>query len=130
MEQYICPKCRGHLRINNMIIFSTMTLDKKYGLIIMNPRMGNYSYVNHPSFEFLKGELVDFFCPICHANLEHKAIHENLARIIMVDGKNKEHEILFSRRAGEQCTFKIKDNKIESFGRDSTIYFESLSRIK
>lgn len=130
MISYVCPSCKGQLKIDGKIIFSTRTLDKKVGLILMDPKMGEYSYVHHPSFEFIKGELVEFYCPICHANLECNDKNENLAHVIMIDKRNEEHDILFSRRAGEHCTFKIKGSDIESFGKDSYIYFEDLSQMK
>ncbi|MBN2683161.1 MAG: hypothetical protein JXR58_11680, partial [Bacteroidales bacterium] len=130
MENYTCPKCNGHLKINGKIIFSTKTIDNKRGLILMDPQMGVYDYLHHPNFEFIKGELVDFFCPICHANLMFKEKHENLAMVLAEYTPDNFVEVIFSRKAGEHCTFLIKGNQIESYGKDSGLYFDTLSFLK
>lgn len=126
----MCPKCQGHLKINGKIIFSTKTLDNKIGLILIDPQIGVYDYIHHPSFEFLNGEMVDFYCPVCHANLQYKDKLSNLAMVLAKYGKNEIVEVIFSRKAGEQCTFLIKDNQVQQYGRDSGLYFDTLCMFK
>lgn len=130
MERFSCPKCKGQLKINGKIIFSTKTLDNRMGLILMDPQFGVYDYLHDPNFEFIKGELVDFYCPICHANLKHDEKHSNLAMIHAQYEKDEIVEVLFSRKVGEHCTFTIKGNEIKSYGKDSGLYFDSLCMFK
>ncbi|MFH2141208.1 MAG: hypothetical protein ABIJ97_02205 [Bacteroidota bacterium] len=124
-NSYLCPKCNGYLNVGEDIIFSVKTKSKDVGLIILSMKLGDYSARNNPKFKYKSGERVDFFCPICHANLAAKNINENLAKVKMVDDENNEFTIVFSGIAGEKCTYKIKQN-IEAFGEDSKKYMKYL----
>jgi len=121
---YLCPHCRSYLRVWSNIIFSVKSTEgKKQGLLLLNPELGNYSYVSHPSLKFTEGEKIDFFCPVCFLNLASKQINENLVKIIMVDEQFHEYDIYFSNIAGQFTTFKIsKDNIIERHGEHSSSY--------
>ncbi len=121
---YLCPECRSYLRVWNNIIFTVKTtVGKRQGLLLLNPELGNYTYISHPSLKFIEGESVEFYCPVCHADLTAMQINENLIRIIMIDEDNNEYDIYFSKITGEHTTFKIeKDNIIERFGEQSSSY--------
>ena len=120
-NDYLCPVCKGQLKVNNNIIFSAKNISGDGGLIILSPELGNYMIKKHDSFSYKEGEHVDFFCPICHANLASK-INENLAEILMIDENKNNFEIYFSKIAGEKCTYRISEGGIESFGKDSPHY--------
>lgn len=121
---YLCPACRSHLRIWNNIIFTVRSeSEKKQGILLLNPELGNYDLIHHASIKFDEGELVDFICPVCHADLTAAEINRNLARIVMIDENNKEYDVYFSRICGEHSTFKIReDDIIERFGENSSAY--------
>ena len=90
---------------------------------MLNPELGNYDLIHHASIKFDEGELVDFICPVCHADLTAAEINRNLARIVMIDENNKEYDVYFSRICGEHSTFKIReDDIIERFGENSSAY--------
>ena len=91
---FICPKCKGQLRIGEQIIFSTKTDKGASGLILLNPEVGDYKVLHHPTYKFEQGESIDFYCPICHTNLTSK-LHGNLAEVKMIDEDAKEYKILF-----------------------------------
>ncbi len=120
---FLCPKCHGHLRVGDHIIFSVKTENKESGLILMHPEFGNYKYENHSSLRLEEGKHIDFYCPICHAKLTSDR-HENLVKIIMCDENGKEFEILFSKIAGQKCTYKIIGESVEVFGKDSDDYID------
>ncbi len=130
-ENYLCPHCNSHLRVWNNIIFTIMSnKNKKRGLLLLNPELGNYSYLSHASLKFEDGEIVEFFCPVCQTNLAAKEINENLIKIAMIDENGKEYEIFFSKIAGEHSTFKIeKDNILENFGDDVSSYYNYFSSV-
>ena len=122
--QYLCKVCRGHLNPKTSIILAAAKLSSRSqrGLILLNPEIGNYTTMTHPSFEIKKGEEYIYTCPICSAQLNSmKYLH--MVRIIMIDATGKEFNIYFSGIAGEKCTYKIRGNKIEEKkGPDVKIY--------
>jgi uncharacterized protein YbaR (Trm112 family) len=127
-NDYLCPWCRGHLRVNDNIIFSAETKVENGGLILINPTLGDYTIKKHQTFKFEQGEHVNFYCPICHAKLGENEKIQNLAKILMVDEQNNEYEVLFSEIYGEKCTYKIKENEIKAFGEHSSRYLEFLAQ--
>ena len=80
----MCPQCKGYLSLDEKVVFSVRTPDYRVGLISLHPELGNYSVDKHQHFDFSEGEELDFFCPICHAELASE-LHASLARIIMID---------------------------------------------
>ncbi|MCF8374153.1 MAG: hypothetical protein K9H64_21200 [Bacteroidales bacterium] len=121
-NKYLCPYCKGHLEVEENIVISAKTSSGKIGLIFLSPCLGNYTVVKHPNFDYEDGEEVDMFCPICGHNLYEKSHNNSLARIIMIDKNDKEHDILFSRIAGEKCTYKITEGQIEKYGDDENYF--------
>ncbi len=118
---YHCPECRSLLNISDKIVLSVRLKNKQNGLLLFEKILGDYNIKKQDILHYREGELVEFFCPICHTTLQSKA-HPNLARLIMVQDEMDEFEILFSRIAGEHATYKFKDTLIESYGRDKDIY--------
>jgi len=111
---YICPHCRGIISPGNNIILSAKAPNNKRGLILLHEEIGNYSSIKSDSIEIKEGEVVDFFCPICHESLNFK---ENFAKYKKIDSDLKESWIIISRIYGERITFKIDDNMhIDTYG--------------
>ena len=108
------------------MIFSIRTPDLKSGIISLHTELGNYSIKKNSEFEISTGDHLDFYCPICHAELASE-VHQNLAKIIMIDEANREFEILFSRVLGERTTFKIVGETMEIFGDDSAEYLDFIN---
>jgi transcription initiation factor IIE alpha subunit len=122
-NSFLCPQCDGHLKVGDSLVFATRTRENIPGLILMSPQLGNYKVVTHTSFDFELGDYVEFFCPLCHAQLSSEK-NENLAKIIMMDDELKKSEILFSKIAGEHCTYRIVEGEeVDKFGKDSGKYF-------
>ena len=130
---YLCPVCRSNIRVWNYIIFTVRRhSDKKMGILLLNPELGNYDLIHHSSLKYEEGEMVDFICPVCHADLTAPEINKNLAHVVMIDENNKEYHVFFSKICGEHSTFKIKENDIvEKYGEDSSAYVNYfMSRFK
>lgn len=123
---YVCPHCKGYLSQDECVLFSIRTPDYRVGLISLHPELGNYSVRKHHRLDFNEGDELDFYCPICHAELA-STTHASLAKIIMIDEHLNEFEILFSRKAGEQTTFKIEGETMEIFGDDSAEYIDFIN---
>jgi hypothetical protein len=123
-SDYLCKVCRGHLKVKTSIVLSATKLSDRSqrGLVFLNPEIGNYTKTTHSSFQINEGEEYIYSCPICAAQLNSmKYLH--LVRIIMLDETGKEFNIYFSGIAGENCTYKIRGNKVEDEqGPDAKIY--------
>lgn len=121
-KDYICPYCKGKLKVKDFIVFSGKVKTGETGLIFLSPKLGDYHVFTHPSFNHKKGEHVEYFCPICHANLAALEYNENLVKVLMVDEQSAVYEILFSGIAGEHCTYVLKETELEAFGENSKKY--------
>lgn len=117
-NDYLCPKCKGHLNAGGFVIFSTKNNRNKRGLILLSPKVGSYTVKHHDSYGFEDGEIVDFFCPICSEDLTAKENEKNV-EILMVDENNTEYRVLFSRISGEQSTYLLSKDDVEVFGDDA-----------
>ena len=120
-NQFICPQCRGHLRVGDHIVFRIRKKKKKKGLLLLHPEVGNYTSIKHPSFKLEEGERIDFFCPICLQGLDAN-LDPNLVHVVMIDDSGKEHEIFFSRIAGEQSTYQVSGKELTVSGEHSHRY--------
>ncbi len=117
-SQYLCPQCRGHLRVGDYIVFKIRNTRREKGLLLIHPELGNYSCLKHPDFYFEEGERIDFYCPLCMQSLD-AALDENLVHVVMIDEQQTEHEIYFSRIAGEQRTYQVSEDGIKASGEHS-----------
>jgi transcription initiation factor IIE alpha subunit len=121
MNDFLCPKCKGHLRIGDNIIFKIKNRDKQHALMLLSPQIGNYTSVKHPSFEIKEGELVEFYCPLCNASLKSD-IHNNLALVLMKDEEEKSFAVYFSQIAGEHSTYETDGDAVHATGEDAGRY--------
>ena len=121
-NDFLCPYCKGKLNVKSNIVLAVRTEEQKRGLIFLSPNIGNYESTTHPSFIVKKGEHLEIFCPMCHANLKAIEFDEHLAKVFMTDEAQKVYEIVFSEIVGEHCTYKIVDHNIESFGEHRNQY--------
>jgi hypothetical protein len=120
-NHYVCPHCRGHLRVGDVIVFKIRNARREKGLLLLHPEVGNYSSVKHPDFQYKEGERLDFFCPLCLQHLD-AAINEDLVHVIMIDEQRREHEVYFSRIAGEKSTYKVSEEGVMETGEHSHRY--------
>ena len=121
MRNFLCPKCDGHLRIGDFLVFKIMNSDKKKALIFLSPQIGNYSSIKHPEYKVDKGELLEFYCPLCNNSLKSD-VHQDLVQITMMDGNRNFFDVYFSRINGEHCAYETKDELIRIEGEDAGKY--------
>lgn len=122
---FICPHCHGYLNVGENVIFTIRNARWSGGILLLSPELGEYTYHNHPSFKIDAGEEFDFLCPICHADLSVSG-KEKLAKVIMREKDNGKHEffIVFSRKEGERCTFKVSEKHLETYGEAASKYVD------
>lgn len=114
MKNYFCPICRGHLRIDDYIILSAKSPENKQGLILLSAEIGDYSKKTHPDFEIEEGKEYKFYCSICHAKLNDEE-KSNMVKISMEEEETI-YDCFFSNIAGEQVTYKVKEQEVEQYG--------------
>jgi hypothetical protein len=113
---YHCPHCNGAINAENNIILSVKTVAGNTGLALLHEEIGNYAVSMSSSLVVEPGEIVDFFCPVCHASL-NTTKGEHYAKYIRRDENNRDSVIVISRKYGDKCTFQIDDEKkILSYG--------------
>jgi len=120
-SHYLCPFCRGHLKVGDYIVFKIRNTRRDKGLLLLHPEHGTYTSIIHPDFHFEEGERVDYFCPICMSYLDAD-LDANLVRVVMVARDGEESEIYFSRIAGEQSTVNVSNAGVKLSGRHSYRY--------
>ena len=124
-NDYMCPKCKGHLNIGSSVIFATRTKRNHKGLLKLSPKVGEYSYQHHDKFHLAKGEMVDFECPICQVDLTSE--RKDHAMILMVENEdNAEYKVYFSKIAGNKSTYVVANDNIDVFGEDALDFDELL----
>ncbi len=121
MQNFLCPRCMGHIRVGDHIIFKVKNSKKQSALLLLSPQIGNYSSVKHPSFDVETGETLEFCCPICNASLVSD-IHKNLAHVILNDDSGKSNDVYFSRIVGEFSTFETHGDSVHIEGADAGRY--------
>lgn len=107
-NQYLCPHCRGYLKVGECIVFKIRNTRREKGLLMMHQEGENFTGIKHPTFYSVEGERIDFYCPLCMQSLD-SAVDENLVQISMIDSAGIEQEIYFSRIPGEESTYQLSD---------------------
>ena len=121
--KYSCPKCTAILNPGQSIIL----LGHHEGvdtLLAFHPEPGNYALGVPYNVTINGGEVWNFGCPVCHADLNIPD-EKDLAALDMTDGLGVWNKVFFSRVAGEQATFVIPreaEDKMQKYGVDLTKY--------
>lgn len=129
---FFCPECKGFLCVGGKLIFSIRKKDSARGLLLLSPKLGEYHFENHSSFFIEEGEEVEFFCPICGFELTLDG-HTHLVRIQMQVDDKETFWVVFSKKKGEKCTYKISgDGSKEVYGEHAqpNVDFRNLTLLK
>ena len=130
-NQFICPGCTSHLSVGDDIVLSAESQDGRKGLILLHAELGNYTVRHNDHFEVPEGMRFEFYCPVCNIPLASD-LNKNLSRIHMVDPKQQQYEVLFSKIAGEKSTYCLVGENMSMYGEDAGNYvdFINLSQVK
>ena len=120
-NSFICPYCKGHLKVGHTVIFRVRNQKKHFGLLLLSPQIGNYDSMKNPTFEYERGEALGFYCPLCSHELS-TPIDENLIFLWMVDSHGVEHDIYFSRISGERSTYQVTGDQVTAAGEHADRY--------
>ena len=120
-NEYYCPHCKTPLKIDNHIILTAKTDQAGGGIVLFEPKLGDYNIIWHKDCKIKENVRVEFFCPVCYKNLSSDK--KNFAEILLIDSEGDEYEVWFSEIIGEQATYKIKAGKIlGAYGEDQAKY--------
>ena len=123
---FICPKCQGYLNLGEKVIFTIKKKGWAGGLLLLSPKLGDFSYENHHSYKIDQGEQFEFHCPICDFDLTVEGAN-NLARVVMKEGEDT-FQVVFSKKEGEKSTYKVSESKVEeSYGEHAGRNLDLLS---
>lgn len=107
---YACPICRSYLLVrSNIVLVVKPCTEEKQGILLINPKHGNYELICHHEFDFKRKECFDYFCPSCDSNLSTRDKNQNSARIIMIDKDQTEYDLFFPRHFNEQSKFIVSN---------------------
>lgn len=121
---YQCPHCKGAINAKRNIILSVRSSNNQVGLALLHEEIGNYAVALSPTINVNTGDIVDFFCPICHAEL-NTSKGKNLARFVRIDNTGAESNVIISREYGERCTFTVDDRKkVKTYGESVRKYLD------
>lgn len=121
MNDFLCPRCKEHIRVGDNIIFKIKNSRKQSALMLLSPQIGNYTSIKHPAFKIQEGEHLEYYCPLCNAPLMSD-IHKNLAHVILQDEFGKTSDVYFSQVVGEQSTFTTHGELLHATGDDAGRY--------
>lgn len=120
-NEYYCPYCKTPLKTHKHIILTAKTDQGSGGIVLFEPKLGDYNIIRHKDCKLKENIRVEFFCPVCHNNLSSDK--KNLAEIILIDTEGDEYKVWFSEIIGEQATYKIKAGKVyKAYGEDQAKY--------
>lgn len=121
MDDFLCPKCLGYLRVGENVIFKVKNMKKQSCLLLLSPQIGNYTSHKHPLSEIQTGESLEFYCPLCNTSLTSD-IDKNLAHVILLSDSGQNYNVYFSRIVGEHSTFETDDDAVHAEGEDAGRY--------
>jgi hypothetical protein len=111
----------GQIRVGDHLIFKVKNTKKQSGLILLNPQIGNYTSIKHPTFIIEQGEAIEYFCPVCNTSLVSD-IHRNLAHVILHEENGQDYDVYFSQVSGEHSTFETSGESVRISGEDAGRY--------
>lgn len=92
------------------------------GLFVFDPRPGAYVYSADSGLDIEPGEIWDFLCPVCRADITTH-FNRRLAHVLMEED-GSEFIVVFSKVASEHATFVLAREKLETFGTNLDKYLD------
>ncbi len=117
---FFCLTCRATLNPNVKIIL-TLERQRRRCLILLSPRVGDYSMILPGDVKLRPGEEVEFLCPACGARLRSET-SEHLAEIGFRLEDGTKGRVYFSRRYGEHATYLVTKEHVRAYGENAGLY--------
>ncbi|MBD3221289.1 hypothetical protein GF314_08590 [bacterium] len=122
-KDYRCPRCEAVLNPDRSVILVAAHGPTR-ALIGFHPEPGNYEVYLPPGVAAEQGSRWDFSCPLCHADLA-AAENEDLCELELRED-DATSRLLFSRIAGEQATFVLREDHVEQAHGSDAVRFDPI----
>jgi hypothetical protein len=127
-KDYCCPSCGAVLNPDRSVILTAVHGDIRV-LIGFHPEPGNYEVYLPTGVRAEEGSKWGFSCPVCRADLTAEE-NVDLCELLMRE-EDRESRLLFSRIAGEQATFVVREDRLEeTHGTDAAEYDPLWAQLK
>lgn len=127
-REYHCPRCKAMLNPDRSVIL-TASCGEVRVLVGFHHEPGNYEVYLPSGTHAEAGTKWDFACPVCRASLTAEA-DDNLCELELRT-EQQTLKLFFSRIAGEQATFVVREDKLEeSHGEDAVQYDPLWAQLK
>jgi hypothetical protein len=115
-KSYLCPECRSVLNPHEKLIFVVRNGEHR-GLILLSAKPGDYRLIVDEDFPLQKGDLCEFFCPVCGSTLTSQS-HEHFCELLLDKGEPVPSLVEFSRVYGKHATFILDGRDMTAYGED------------
>lgn len=115
--QYKCPDCKGVVNSNGFVVLHIEDQHENSGILMLKDSLGDYEAHFSPNLKVKNGDKSSFSCPCCGGSLHHKQNHD-LATLQRTDEHGVDSTVVFSAIYGQQSSFEIKEEKVESYGKN------------
>jgi hypothetical protein len=127
---YHCPKCDALLNPNVRVVLIARYRERS-GIVLMSSQLGDYQVICDKGFchDVVKGDAVDFCCPVCHASLT-SATHPHFAELMIVNDEPAGQEpclLRFSRISDEHATFLYDGQLVREFGESARVFHDEMT---
>ena len=120
-RSFYCPHCSKLLNPHRKVIFLVED-GNDLELVLLSAQLGDYSAVHSRSIEFVEGAAYTFRCPLCRADLTSSVNNRLVDLLTREDEDGQQMRVSFSRVHGEEATFLMADDEVNSFGSDASNY--------
>jgi len=118
--RYRCPHCKAILNPGTKVIMR-IRRGRKAALILLSPKVGNYSVILPDNFPLKKGERTNLQCPVCHADLT-SPVNKQFGEILRDRPDGGFDRVGFHRVYGEHVTFVVSKGEVRAYGKDVEEY--------
>lgn len=120
-RSYYCPHCRKLLNPGTKVIFLVEN-GPDLELVLLSPKLGDYSVVASRSMKLLDGAIYTFRCPLCRVDLTSNIDNKLVELLSRKEDDDSPVRVSFSRIHGEHATFLMADDGIDRFGEHADRY--------
>ncbi len=118
--KYRCPHCKAVLNPGTKVILR-ITRARRNGLILLSPKVGNYTVILPEDIPLKEGEKPRLACPVCHGDLTSPA-NRQFNELLRERPGGGFDRVEFHKAYGEHATFVISQDEVRAFGKDAPEY--------
>ncbi|MCU0723373.1 MAG: hypothetical protein MUC63_07140 [Planctomycetes bacterium] len=118
--RYRCPHCKAILNPGTKIVLR-LTLGTKAGLVLLSPKVGDYTVILPEDLPMKEGDTATFQCPVCGTGLTSE-VDDRFGEVLRERPDGRDEFVHFHRKFGEHATFVVSEKGVQAFGDDASRY--------